>query len=156
MSHSIKLLGHHRDLVPTVARWHWDEWGADYPDSSLVEWTRQLAAKTNLDGLLCSWIAFVDADPVGSVVVELDGVEPRRDLKPDLAGLYVLPKYRNRGIGSALVTACEAGARRFGVRDLYLYTESAETLYARLAWETIESCHFLGQAVAIMRKSLQL
>ena len=154
MNYAIELLGHHQGLVPVVARWHWDEWGADYDESSLAEWTEQLAIKTNVDGLPCSWIALVGAEPVGSVVLELDGVEPRLELKPDLAGLYVLPKHRNRGIGSALVTACEVGARGFGVRDVYLYTEAAETLYARLGRETIKRSRFLEQNVAIMRKSL--
>lgn len=154
MSHSIDLLGHHRDLVPVVARWHWDEWSADYRDASLDEWTRQLAGKTFTDRPPCSWVAFVDGEPVGSVVLELDGVEPRPELKPDLGGLYVLPGYRNRGIGSALVIACEAAAREFGVPELYLYTESAETLYDRLGWVTIERSEFLGKPVAIMRKSL--
>ena len=155
MNLSIELLGHHLDLVPKVARWHWDEWGADYNDSSLEEWTRQLAAKTHTDGPPCAWVAFADDEPVGSVVLELDGVEPRPVLKPDLAGLYVLPEHRTRGIGSALVRACEAGARKFGVFDLYLYTEGAETLYARLGWETFERSHFLGQPVAIMRRPLR-
>ena len=154
MSHTIDLLGHHLDLVPLVARWHWDEWGADYGDSSLDVWTTQLARKTRTDGMPCSWIAFVDGEPVGSVALELDGVEPRPELKPDLGGLYVLPRYRSRGIGSALVLACEAAARQFGVEELYLYTESAETLYARLGWETFERMQFKKQPVAIMRKSL--
>ena len=155
MTYSIDLLGHHPDLVPRVARWHWDEWGADFSDSSLDEWTKQLAAKTRTDGLPCSWVAFADDEPVGSVVLELDGVEPQPELKPDLAGLYVLPASRNRGIGSALVRACEAGAREFGVLDLYLYTERAETLYARLNWETLERTQFLGRPAAIMRRSLR-
>jgi hypothetical protein len=53
------------------------------------------------------------------------------------------------------VRAAEAGAREFGVLDLYLYTERAETLYARLGWEMLEQAHFLGQPVAIMRRSLR-
>ena len=96
----------------------------------------------------------MEAQPVGAVVLELDDVEPRRGLKPDLAGLYVLPNYRNRGIGSALVSTCEASARESGALDLYLYTARAETLYHRLGWEAIERGPFLGQPVAIMRKSL--
>ena len=155
MSHTIELLGHHLDLVPLVARWHWDEWGSANSDSSLDVWTTQLARKTRTDGMPCSWIAFVDGEPVGSVALELDGVEPRPELKPDLGGLYVLPRQRSRGIGSALVLACEAAARRFGVEELYLYTESAETLYARLGWETFERMQFKMQLVAIMRRSLR-
>ena len=155
MSHTIDLLGHHLDLVPLIARWHWDEWGGDYANTSLDEWTAQLATKTRTDGMPCSWVAFVDDEPVGSVVLELDGVEPRPELKPDLGGLYILPQHRHCGIGSALVLACEAGAREFGVSDLYLYTESAESLYARLGWETFEVTKFQKQPVAIMRRSLR-
>jgi N-acetylglutamate synthase-like GNAT family acetyltransferase len=65
-----------------------------------------------------------------------------------------LPEYRNRGIGSALVTAAEDGARYHGVRELYLYTERAETLYARLDWRTIDRVDFNDQAAAIMSKLL--
>ena len=155
MSHTVDMLGHHPDLVAVVARWHWDEWGADYRDSSLEEWTEQLAAKTRTDGMPCSWIAYVDDEPVGSVALELDGVEPRPELKPDLGGLYVLPRHRSRGIGSALVLACEAMARQCGVEELYLHTESAETLYARLGWETFERMQFKKQPVAIMRRLLR-
>lgn len=154
MSHTIDLLGHHLDLVPLIARWHWDEWGGDYENTSLDEWTAQLATKTRTDGMPCSWVAFVDDEPVGSVVLELDGVEPRPELTPDLGGLYVLPQHRSNGIGGALVLACEAGARACGVSELYLYTESAETLYARLGWETLERTHFLGNPVAIMRRRM--
>jgi GNAT superfamily N-acetyltransferase len=153
MSHTIDLLGNHLDLVPLIARWHWDEWGAAYSDASLDEWTARLAPKTRTDGLPCSWVAFVDGEPVGSVVLEIDGVEPRHELKPDLAGLYVLPQHRHHGIGSALVSACEKGARGFGVTDIYLYTERAETLYALLGWETFELTKFQKQPVAIMRRS---
>ena len=150
----IELLGEHAAFVPNVASWHWDEWGGGYPDSSLEEWTRQLAIKTRTDGLPCSWIALVDGTPAGSVTLELDGVEPRPELTPDLAGLFVLPVYRNRGIGSALVRTCEDGARTFGVRHLYLYTEEAEALYQRLGWETIDRAQFQGEDAAIMRKTL--
>jgi GNAT superfamily N-acetyltransferase len=154
MTHAVELLGDHRELVSLVSRWHWDEWGAAYEDASLDEWTRQLGFKTNTDRMPCSWVAFVVGVPVGSVTLELDGVEPRPALTPDLGGLFVLPAYRNRGIGSALVAACEAGARTYGVRDLYLHTERAEALYARLGWATIERVTFLGQPAAIMHRSL--
>ena len=43
-----------------------------------------------------AWVQYPE-EPVGSVVLELDGVEPRPELRPDLAGLYVLPQHRHRG-----------------------------------------------------------
>lgn len=150
------MLGHHRDLVPLISRWHWDEWGGDYPEDSLDGWTAQLTGKTRTDGLPCAWVAFVDDAPVGTVGLELDGVEPRPALKPDLSGLFVLPAYRDRGIGSALVTACEVYARTIGARELYLYTERAETLYSRLGWVTIERVTFKGADAAIMSKRLTI
>jgi GNAT superfamily N-acetyltransferase len=154
MPYTIDFLGNHPALVPLVARWHWDEWGTDYDGASLEAWTAQLAGKTHTDGVPCSWIAFVDATPVGSVVLESDGVEPRTELTPDLAGLYVLPGYRGHGIGSALVRACEDGARSFGVTKLYLYTEAATALYTRLGWETLEVTTFQAKCAVIMQRSL--
>jgi hypothetical protein len=91
LPHRIDMLGHHRNLVPTIARWHWDEWGDDYPDDTPEGWTDQLARKTRTDGLPCTWVAFVGGVPVGAVAVEIDGVEARPEFTPDLAGLFVCP-----------------------------------------------------------------
>ena len=150
----IELLGEHPHLTPTVARWHWDEWGDAYPGDTLEGWTAQLAAKTRTDGMPCTWVAFIDDALVGAVGLELDGVEPRPALTPDLSGLYVLPTFRRQGIGAALVRACEAGARTFGVTRLYLHTSTAEALYGALGWETIDRVEFQGVQSAIMMKRL--
>lgn len=151
---TIDFLGRHRDAVPLIAKWHWDEWGGDYPGDSLAKWTEQLARKTSTNSMPCAWIALVDGVPVGSVVLELDGVEPRPDLKPALSGLYVLVEHRNKGIGSGLVAVCEEGARGLGVSDLYLDTEKAQALYARLGWGVVEHTEFLGHPATIMHKAL--
>lgn len=151
---AIEPLGRHLTLVSEISRWHWDEWGHDYPESSPDEWAHQLAGKANIDILPATWIALVGDQPVGVVTVELDGVEPQPELKPDVAGLFVLPDYRSRGIGSALMSACEEGARVLGVRTLYLNTEAAEPFYADRDWKTISYTTFLGHRTAIMAKLL--
>ncbi len=150
----VEPLGANLGHLPTVARWHWDEWGGGYPDSSLEEWIEQLSLKTVVDGLPSTWIALIGDQPVGSVTIELDGVEPRPELQPDVAGLFVLPSYRLRGIGSALMSACEEGARKAGIQQLYLHTEAAEQFYTRRGWTTMEQTTFLEQRAAIMSKRL--
>lgn len=151
---TIGLLADHPEHIEAIARWHWDEWGAAYADSSLKEWSAALQRKAQREGVPCAWIALVGGTPVGSVVLEDDGVEPRPDLRPDLAGLFVLPDFRHRGIGSALVRECEEGARAAGVSELFLDTSEAEALYRRLGWETIERTAFQGATVAVMRRLL--
>jgi len=63
-------------------------------------------------------------------------------------------EHRNQGIGSALTERVADEASRLGVRDLYLYTDSQERLYARLGWRTTE--RFVhpawGESVLMVRR----
>lgn len=52
-----------------------------------------------------------------------------------LRSLAVMPGLRGRGHGRALVAAAEDHARKQGVRELYLLTNTAETFFARLGYE---------------------
>lgn len=78
----------------------------------------------------------------------------RPDLSPWLAGVYVSREHRRRGIATSLITRIEAEARSLGSSVLYLYTESAQSLYGHLGWSAIEHCMYQGVDVAIMSKKL--
>ena len=81
-------------------------------------------------------------------------MDTRKDLSPWLAGVFVSPAFRGRGHGAALVTAVEDHATRVGVERLYLYTNSAQSLYEKLGWVEIEREHYRGREVVIMQKNL--
>ena len=57
----------------------------------------------------------------------------RPELSPWLGGVYVVPTSRGRDVASALVRALSGRAAEFGVRDLHLYTHSAQGLYQKMA-----------------------
>ena len=76
-----------------------------------------------------------------------------------LLTLAVLPEFRNRGIGSALLQAME---NAFGRSDVYLYVDTendaAIRLYRRAGYEqagTIPSYYMNGHDALIMEKSHQ-
>lgn len=139
------------DHLPTVARWHFDEWGDLDPKGSLASWTAGLRERTYRDRIPTTFVALYDSIPVGSLVLVDHDMDTRRDLTPWLAGLFVVPSHRGRGMGSALVRHAIAKAQEFGVAMLYLYyTRDAEALYRHLGWSPLAREFYKGRWVTIM------
>jgi 8-oxo-dGTP pyrophosphatase MutT (NUDIX family)/predicted N-acetyltransferase YhbS len=158
-SHRIRIeaAADHLDLIPTIAGWHWAEWGHADSDGSVESWGKALAARTNRDRVPATWIAMSEDQPVGAVSLVEHDMPDRPDLaamSPWLAGLYVVPTHRRLGIATQLVTACESGALRMGIARVYLYSSRARLLYERLGWERLADDFYEGEAVTIMAKDL--
>jgi GNAT superfamily N-acetyltransferase len=136
-----------------VARWRYDAFFADNgitferSRDDLRAWMRGLGYETAL-------LAEVDGRPAGSCLFVRDEIDPKHDLTPWLAALYVAPAFRNRGIASALVRAIEQHARHVGCRELHLYTVTAEPLYTKLGWITRERFDSNGETFALMVRQL--
>jgi GNAT superfamily N-acetyltransferase len=150
----IELLADHPWLVPVIAGWHFDEWSECYPGTTRAAWTAELAGRCERDRIPTTFVALVDAEPVGSASLVLCDMDTRPDLCPWLAAVYVLPAFRRRGIATALVTHALAQARQFGVRQLYLWTDSAASLYSRLGWRPLAEEPYKGKPVLVMVRDL--
>jgi len=59
-----------------------------------------------------------------------------------------------RGIASQLVNRIVEEAAALGLPQLYLYTDAAQSLYARLGWEVVEEMEYDGLPVKVMKHSL--
>ena len=150
----IAWLADHPELAPTIAAWHWAEWGHTDPGGSLEAWTAGIAKRARRGEIPTTLVAFVDGELAGSTsLVEYD-MDIHRDLTPWVSGVYVAPEYRGSGVGTRLIRAAEDAAASIGVGRLYLYTSSAEPFYARLGWETIRHDRYGGESVAIMAARL--
>lgn len=71
---------------------------------------------------------------------------------PWLANVLVMPHWRRRGFGSALVRYAMDYADGL-VPALYLYTFDQVGLYLRLGWQTVREDVYLGRPITIMRHS---
>ena len=141
-------------LLPTVARWHWDEWGAGDPGGSLATWTEGLRRRAQRDRPPVTWLALRGEEPVGSIALLERDMATHPELSPWLATLFVVPGQRGRGVAGALVAHCEAAATALGFADLFLYTDAAEGYYARRGWSTLHREPYAGADKAVMAKKL--
>jgi N-acetylglutamate synthase-like GNAT family acetyltransferase len=67
-----------------------------------------------------------------------------------LAGVFVAPQHRRKGIGAALVRRIMGGATSLHVSKLYLYTVDSTAFYANLGWSLLEHTAYRGKEVSIM------
>jgi GNAT superfamily N-acetyltransferase len=138
-----------------AARWRYDAFFADggesYEESrdALLAFLRQQGYEI---ALLAEW----DSKPAGMCLFVRDEADPnpRPDLTPWLAALYVTPEFRNRGIARALIAAIEDHARAVGTQTLYLYTSEAEPFYLRVGWSVCDRFVQNGEACALMARKL--
>jgi GNAT superfamily N-acetyltransferase len=99
-------------------------------------------------------LAEVDGRPAGICLFVREEIDPKHDLTPWLAALYVAPKFRKRSVGSALVRAIEQHARDVSCAQLHLYTITAEPFYARLGWSVRERFDWHGEKFVLMAREL--
>ena len=147
----IEQLAQRPELLPTVAAWIYKEWWAGVADQTVESLTGLLRAHLHHDRIPLTLVASLEHCPVGTVTL-LDhdvGTEQWPGLSPWLAALYVVPEYRYRGVGAALVNAAAAKATALGVEALYLVTIGRQGFYARLGWEIVDRAD--GQVVMSRR-----
>ena len=136
-----------------VARWRFDAFfaqdGGTFEESrdALRAWMAGLGYETAL-------LAEVDAQPAGSCLFVREEIDPKHDLTPWLAALYVAPEFRKQGVARALVRAIEQHARDVGCRELHLYTVTAEPLYVKLGWIARDRFESNGEAFVLMAREL--
>ena len=155
IDHAIALvrfgyLADHQDFIPTLARWHHNEWAYLRPGDSVQARISKLVGFCGHQEIPTAVIAFTDNTLLGSAMLIAHDMDTRMELSPWLAGVFVAPDQRGRGIGVALVRRVIEDATALGVRRLYLYTPSAENFYSRLDWSLVERTNYRGADVAVM------
>lgn len=147
---TIQPLVEHMAMVPTLARWHWEEWENEDPLGAPENWAERLALHIRRDGIPTTFVALSAGQLLGSASLVEHDLPPRQDLTPWLAGVYVHPSWRRHGVGGALARHAVAFAAALAIPRLYLHTSTAEHLYASLGWAVLDHCRYAGQEMTIM------
>ena len=144
-------LGDHVVCLPTLARWHWDQWGLLTGARSLDEYIASLT-KVATSRTVPSLLVAMDGDHLlGSASLLASDLPPRADLTPWLAQLFVEPTGRRDGVGAALVHAILDRARACGYDRVYLFTSGTlPEYYRRLGWRELERLEYLARERTVM------
>ena len=159
---AIDYLANCPELVDELARLSWEEWQEVYPQrqQTLAHSVKNYRDRMNTNRLPLTLVAVRTglaincSELVGMVSLKFHDMDTRPDLDPWLGGLLVLPKWRNRGVGTMLMHRATEEARRLNVPQLYLWTHSAEGLYHKLGWEVVERTNYFGKEAVVMQIDL--
>lgn len=151
---SVTTVRERPDLLPVVAEWMWHQW-----------WEKAGRTLEQTEAIYAECIAVVGAPqtfvllegdvPVGTVTLAQKDLEERPNLTPWLAGVFVVPERRGRGYFRALLGAFEKACRDASIETAWLFTNTAENVYLRTGWETIELVRRPDiEAFAVMRRAI--
>jgi len=145
-----------RQALPAIAEWYFAQWGYLHEGETPQQSVERLHDYLNRDRIPFMLVG-VDGDEVCAVAQlkyrEMGAMYP--DKEHWLGGVFVPPRYRGSGFGSAIATEIATRAAEYGVEVLHLQTERLDGgLYARLGWEPIEQADNHGLKVLVMARHL--
>ena len=141
------------ESIELIAGWYLTEW--NIPKQTTIEKLKGFSA----DGLQFQLLIMLDGLPIatGGLYhhVGLLDKEPKfKVYKHWLALVYTAPEHRSKGYGALLCNAILARSKELGLKDIYLFTYTAERLYKRLDWQPLERFTVDGKDIVVMKKEL--
>ena len=83
----------------------------------------------------------------------LDKVPGLKIYKNWLALVYTKPGLRGKGLGALICNHIQDYSKDLGLKEIYLFTHTAENLYKRLAWQQLERLALGGKDIVVMKKN---
>ena len=137
--------------IPTIARWHFDEWGYLNPGKTL-EYRIQRMQRYLGNNPIPRMLILVDGESVlGTAALIEEDMDNHPELTPWLAGVYIREDKRRFGLGKKLVQALMDFAGEQKLAQLYLFTPNQSGFYAKLGWKTLAQETYRDAPVTIMQ-----
>jgi len=148
----LDYLANHPEFIPALAQGTLDHYRDILRDETIETRCAKLRSHMNTDTLPLALVAFDDQGLLGTGALREHDLPGHEEFAPWLAGMFVPPQHRRRGIGSTLCRALEEKAWAMGFPVLYLFTLDQQRLYQNLGWQHVKSATWLGRPVDIMMK----
>jgi len=141
-------------FLDQLAELHAREWEHLYPDWNFSNARAEFLGEKANGSLPATLVMHDGPELIGSVSIVFGDCPARPEWDPWLASLYVVEAWRGRGYGLELVHAASALAVAAHVPRIFVFTESAENLFALCGFEMLEQTTLQGSPIRILTKSL--
>lgn len=142
-----------QQIIELIADWYLNEW--KIPIQTTIDKTKNLSA----DNYEFQVLMTLDNIPVatGGLYnhVGILDKEPRLKIyKNWLALIYTKPDFRGKGLGALICNHIQDQSKNLGLKEIYLFTHTAENLYKRLDWQQLERITLGEKNIVVMKKNL--
>lgn len=139
--------------IKLITEWYASEW--NIPAQTTIQKLKDITA----DKFQFQVLMTIDNLPVatGGLYnhVGLLDREPRFKIHKNwLALVYTKPEYRNNGYGALVCNHIQDHSKELGLKEIFLFTHMAESLYRRLGWQQLEKLTLGGKNIVVMKKEL--
>lgn len=140
-------------LINQIAQWYLSEWAIP------IDITIHRLSNPSNDDVLLQLVLSKNNIPAATgglynKVGLLKEHERFQKFKPWVALLYTNTNNRNQGLGHLLLNKIEEEAKKTGLKNIYLFTFTAENLYKRAGWKEMERVNYRGNDTVVMKKFL--
>jgi len=139
--------------IELIADWYLSEWNIP------LQTTIDKIKKLSVDNYEFQVLMTLDDKPIatGGLYnhVGLLDKEPRFKIYENwLALVYTKPDIRGKGLGGLICNHIQDLSKNLRLKDIYLFTHTAENLYKRLGWQQLERLALGGKDIIVMKKEL--
>jgi N-acetylglutamate synthase-like GNAT family acetyltransferase len=138
------------EQIELIADWYLNEWNIP------VQTTKEKIKNLSTDNYEFQVLMTLEDKPIatGGLYnhVGLLDKEPRLKIyKNWLALVYTKPDNRGKGLGALICKYIQDHSKDIGLKDIYLFTHTAENLYKRLGWQQIERLALGNKDIVVMK-----
>jgi N-acetylglutamate synthase-like GNAT family acetyltransferase len=161
MQISITPLKNSPEVFSQVALWHHQECERQGLKSTLELRRERLVKHIQSESIPKTFIATFNNELVGCVSLVnyaygRDSVRAKiTDTPLWLSNLFVLPKFRNQGIGNQLIEKAKTYTRELKLTELWLTATEFTDYYQKRDWEIARKTRLGGKQVNVMRVNLK-
>lgn len=142
-----------KEYIELIAEWYFDEWSI--PVETTIEKVKNLSIEDfEFQMLMTQYNQPIATGGLYKHVGILDKLPQLKVYKHWLALVYTKPGLRGRGIGALICNTIQEHARTIGLKEIHLFTHTAENLYKRLGWKQVERHALGGKDIVVMKKEM--
>ena len=150
----IAFLADYPEAIPTLGQWFLTQWPEYYSERTPADIAQDFDAEANRSGLPVRLVAFADGELAGAITLREQATWTLPEYYPGLGGLFVVERYRGRGVGTELVKAGMKVAQEQGYEKVYATTVTARGILERLGWKLVQAVLQGDEQLALYRCEL--